>query len=142
MRVEVLGANERRRRWSFEDKARIVEETLAPDVSVCAVARRHGLAQGLLFTWRRQAREGRLGGPDPAPLFVPVATAPEPASSLPALAAPVSPTPDNGAPPPRRARRRRAGLIEIELGNGRRLRVDRDVDAEALRRVLDALDGR
>jgi hypothetical protein len=26
------------------------------------VARRHGLAESLLFTWRRQARQGRLGG--------------------------------------------------------------------------------
>jgi len=35
-----------------------------------------------------------------------------------------------------------AGLIVIELGNGRRIRVDRDFDAEALRRVLDVLDRR
>ena len=142
MRVEVLGAQERRRRWSFEDKARIVEETLAPNVSVCAVARRHGVAQGLLFTWRRQAREGQLGGPDPAPLFVPIAAAPESPPAVPALAAPARPTSDNTASPSRRARRRRTGVIEIELGDGRRLRVDRDVDAEALRRVLDALAGR
>lgn len=37
MRVEVLGAAERRRRWSFADKARIVEETLAPGASRTAV---------------------------------------------------------------------------------------------------------
>ena len=30
-------------------------------------------------------------------------------------------------------------VIEIELANGYRLRVDRDVDADALRRVLSAL---
>ena len=142
MRVEVLGAAERRRRWRFEDKSRIVAETLEPGVSVCAVARRHGIAQGLLFTWRRQAREGRLGGPDPAPLFVPVATAPEPMPSLPALATPPARTLDEPSSPPRRSGRRSTGVIEIELGGGRRLRVDRDVDAQALRRVLDALDGR
>jgi transposase len=39
-------------------------------------------------------------------------------------------------------RRRKSGIIEIELGGGRRVRVDRDVDAEALRRVLDALGSR
>ena len=39
-------------------------------------------------------------------------------------------------------RRRKIGVIEIELGGGRRVRVDRDVDAEALRRVLDALGSR
>jgi hypothetical protein len=36
---------------------------------------------------------------------------------------------------PRRRRRKKAGLIEIELEGGRRVRVDRDVDAAALERV-------
>jgi transposase len=49
MRVEVLGGLERWRRWSQDDKARIVEETLAPGAKVTEVARRalclamHGL---------------------------------------------------------------------------------------------------
>jgi transposase len=140
MRVEVLGGPERRRRWRFEDKARLVAQTFEPGVSVCTVARRHGIAPSLLFTWRRQAREGRLGGSEPAPLFVPVTTAPEPTPSVPA-GAPLAPPASETAPahPPRR---HRTGLIEIELGGGRRLRVDRDVDAQALRRVLDALGER
>ena len=62
MRVEVLRA-ERRRRWSFEEKLGIVEETMHPDVTVSAIARRHDLAPSVLFLWRRLAREGRLGGP-------------------------------------------------------------------------------
>jgi transposase len=33
-------------------------------------------------------------------------------------------------------------VIEIDLGSGRCVRVDGDVDAEALRRVLDVLDRR
>jgi len=56
MRVEVLGGLERRRRWSQDDKARIVEETLAPGTKVTEVARRNGVAASLVFTWRRQAR--------------------------------------------------------------------------------------
>jgi transposase len=137
MRVEVLGGPERRRRWRFEDKARLVAQTFEPGVSVCTVARRHGIAPSLLFTWRRQAREGRLGGSEPAPLFVPVAIAPELTPSVPAVA-PLAPSAREAAPdyPPRR---HRTGLIEIELAGGRRLRVDRDVDAQALRRVLSAL---
>ena len=141
MRVEVLGGPERRRRWRFEDKARLVAQTFEPGVSVCTVARRHGIAPGLLFTWRRQAREGRLGGSQSAPLFVPVATVPEPTLSVPALASPAAPPASEPAPAHPR-RQRRTGLIEIELGGGRRLRVDRDVDAQALRRVLDALGER
>ena len=136
MRVEVLAGAERRRRWSFEEKARIVEAFYEADVSVCAIARRHGIAQGLLFTWRRQAREGRLGGSDQAPVFVPVTTEPEPVPCVPAL-----PPPGAAGERPRRSRRR-AGVIEIDLGGGRHLKVDRDVDAEALRRVLSVLEGR
>jgi len=140
MRVEVRGGPERRRRWRFEDKARLVAQTFEPGVSVCTVARRHGIAPSLLFTWRRQAREGRLGGSEPAPLFVPVAIAPGPTPSVPAVA-PLAPSASEAAAahPPRR---HRTGLIEIELGGGRRLRVDRDVDAQALRRVLSALGER
>jgi transposase len=40
---------------------------------------------------------------------------------------------------PRRRQRKKAGLIEIELENGRLVRVDRDVDAAALERVLAVL---
>jgi len=54
MAGKVLGV-ERRRRWSRDEKARIVEETLAPGAVVSEIARRHGVAQSLLFTWRRLA---------------------------------------------------------------------------------------
>ena len=137
MRVEVLEGAERRRRWSFEDKVRIVEASYEAGVSVCSVARRHGIAQGLLFTWRRQAREGRLGGDEQAPVFVPVVITREPSPAVPVLRSDDL----DAAAQPRRARRK-TGIMEIDLGGGRRLKVDRDVDAAALRRVLDALEGR
>jgi transposase-like protein len=44
MRVEVLGGVERRRRWSRDDKMRIIEETLAPGAVVTEIARRPGIA--------------------------------------------------------------------------------------------------
>src|SRR3954453_2358088 len=133
MRVEVLGGPERRRR--VEEKPRLVAQTFEPGVSVCAVARRNSIAPGLLFTWRRQAREGRLGGSEPASPFVPVTIAPELTPSVPALAPAVAPLASEAAPDPP-PRRRRTGLIEIELGGGRRLTVDRDVDAAARARRL------
>ena len=74
MQVNVLGA-ERRRRWSYDEKVRLVEETLQAGETVCGVARRHGVAHSLLFTWRRQARQGRLGG-DSVPALVPVEITP------------------------------------------------------------------
>src|ERR1700704_4534544 len=54
-RIELITGIGRRRRWSREDKARIVVESLA-GVSVSEVARRHGLSPQQLFAWRREAR--------------------------------------------------------------------------------------
>jgi transposase len=125
MQIKILGA-ERRRRWSYDEKVRLVEETLQAGETVCGVARRHGLAQSLLFTWRRQARQGRLGG-EAVPALVPVEITPTPASTC-------APQPPSSPP----AQRARSGIIEIELG-GCRVWVDRDVDAEALQRVLELL---
>src|SRR5271163_2535723 len=71
-RFEVITGTGRRRRFSDEDKARFVEETLVPGVVVSEVARRHGLSPQQLFGWRRQARQPVVTGTDPAaPQFVP-----------------------------------------------------------------------
>lgn len=124
----MLGA-ERRRRWSYDEKVRLVEETLQRGETVCGVARRHGVAHSLLFTWRRQARQGRLGG-DATPALVPVEITP--------VAAPISSSalqPASSSP----AQRVGAGIIEIELGGGCRVRVDCDVDVETLQQVLELL---
>ena len=132
MRVEVLGGLERRRRWSQDDKARIVEETLAPGAKVTAVARRNGVAASLVFTWRRQARTSEQHVvPSFAPVQIAATEAGETSKLLPAgdsrgrsvVAAPI-------------------GLIEIDLGNRRRIRVDAHVDPEALARVLEVLERR
>ena len=60
-RLEVFTGAGRRRKWSDEDKARIVAEIVASGDSVCAVARRHGLSPQQLFGWRRQQRAARHG---------------------------------------------------------------------------------
>ena len=59
-RVEVITSVQRRRRWSTEEKVRIVEETYLPGNSVSLVARRHGIAGNQLFTWRRLMAQGAL----------------------------------------------------------------------------------
>ena len=56
-RLEVFTGAGRRRKWSDEDKARIVAEIIVSGDSVCSVARRHGLSPQQLFSWRRQLRE-------------------------------------------------------------------------------------
>ena len=132
MRVEVLSGIERRRRWSHNDKMRIVEETLLPGAKVTEVARRNGLAASVVFTWRRQARTVKKG-PCFAPLQIITAeTGEENAKLLPE---------DDGRG--RTVAAARMGLIEIDLGNRRRrIRVDAHVDPDALARVLDVLERR
>src|SRR5262245_25211172 len=56
-RIELITGTGRRRRWSADDKARIVVESLKPGANVSEVARRHGLSPQQLFGWRRQGRE-------------------------------------------------------------------------------------
>ena len=57
---QVITSVQRRRRWSAEEKARIVQETYAPGMSVSLVARQHGVAPNQVFTWRRLYAEGAL----------------------------------------------------------------------------------
>jgi len=67
-RLEVVTGVGGRRRWSPDDKARIVEETLAPGATVSEVARRHDIRPQQLFGWRR---EMRIEDPAPRVDFVP-----------------------------------------------------------------------
>src|SRR5205814_8820851 len=107
MRVEVLGGVERRRRWSRDDKMRIIEETLAPGAVVTEIARRHGIATSLVFTWRRRARLATVAsaGPRLVPVRVAAAAAERDLSIEVPAAIPV---------------RKRRCLIEIELREGNR----------------------
>ena len=57
-RIEVIIGTARRRRWSAEEKVRIVEETLGPGETISSVAWRNGVAPNLLYRWRRLMSEG------------------------------------------------------------------------------------
>src|ERR671916_946783 len=72
-RIEVITGVGRRRRWTDEDKAKIVAESLDPATTASVVARRYGLHVSQLFTWRQQLQRSTpsaaaIGGP----AFVPV----------------------------------------------------------------------
>jgi putative transposase len=61
--IEVVTVNqERRRRWSAEEKAALVRETYEPDMNVSLVARKHGVGASQLFNWRKLEREGGANG--------------------------------------------------------------------------------
>ena len=57
--IEVVTSVQRRRRWSVDEKVRLVEETEQPGMSVSSVARKYELAPSLLFRWKRLLAEGR-----------------------------------------------------------------------------------
>jgi len=56
----VSGKNRSRRRWSDEEKARVVRESLRPGKRVGEVARDYGISRWQLSTWRSAARRGEL----------------------------------------------------------------------------------
>ena len=92
-RVEVLTGPARRRRWSAEDKARIVAETLVPGACVSEVARRWQVSSRQVFGWRRAARRDMSTAPatTTGPIaagFVPVVCESAPATTVPQAAAP------------------------------------------------------
>ena len=66
-RIEVITGAGRRRRWSSDDKARIVVESLKPGANVSEVARRNGLSPQQLFPWRREAHALFNEGADTTP---------------------------------------------------------------------------
>jgi len=89
-RIELLTGPERRRRWSAEDKARIVQESLVPGARVADVARRWQLCPQQVFGWRREARAAMTKKPagSLAPTFVPIVAE---ATSAPARVTPAAP---------------------------------------------------
>jgi len=144
--IEVITRGERRRAWTPDQKREIVMESLRPELTPTEVARKHGIGTGLLYTWRQQVLGERMGLlTRTPPSFAQVETAPE---------QPRLPAPDPAAeplqvlvPPQTAAATARldglaGGLIEIVLPGGVSVRVDAQVDARALRRVLGALESR
>jgi len=129
---------ERRRRWSSAAKLAIVRETLAPGSVAQVVADRHGTGTGLIYTWRKQMLRAAMTG------FAAVEIKPEAPVALPSTGNIAPETPPMLPPPPPSPvstglSNPMAGVIEIELVSGVRLRLGPDVDGIALQRVLAAL---
>jgi transposase len=132
-RIEVITRSDRRRSWTPEQKREIVAESLGPGLTPTEVARKHAISSGQLYTWRQQVLGGQmtvLSRATPDFAQVEMTPAPQLPDELDAK---------NGEPV---TSPRPAGLIEIVLPSGVTLRVDVEVDAAALSRVLAALDQR
>lgn len=105
--IEIITSVERRRRWSREEKERLVAACLEPDAVLSEIARA-------------------------ASTLVPVIVS-EAASAAQPMPSEPSATSHS---------RRKRSDVTIELGRGRRVRVDSGIDTEALGRILDCVLGR
>jgi transposase len=121
-----------RQKHSIEEKRRIVEETHVKGVSVATVARRHEVNANQVFAWRQLYRRGLLNetnassGRSMLPVKVTTPT--------------VLPTKERERTDLKDATRSaRTGSLEIELPNGRCIRVHGHVDIKMLARVIDVL---
>jgi transposase len=132
-RVEVITGKRRRRRWTGEEKARIVAESFEEGVNISEVSRRNGVARGLLTVWRRQVAAAVAGK---APSFVPIQIGAESGCRTTSESAGISPAPLAIATPPAKA----GGVVVIEV-DGARIRVEPGVELVTLSTVLSALRG-
>jgi transposase len=111
--IEVITSVQRRRRWSAEEKERLVAASLQPGTGVPAVAREVGIHPSQLYGWRRQ-----------------LCTRPQPAANFAAVRIAAGPAP-SGMPAP--------GTIEIELANGSRVRITGPADASLVKAMITTL---
>ena len=113
----------RNQSWPEALKREIVAACAAPGVSVSKVAREYNVNANQVFRWRKLYSE-ELGSPAAAsgPSLIPVTITTEPAGAMGRLAMVVA--------------------VEIELGGKYRIRVNKDVEVETLRRVVDVLERR
>lgn len=107
----VIVRTERRRSWSTEEKLAILKETTQPGAIVAAIARRYDISTGQLYTWRKQLLHGAMAG------FVQI--------DLVGSEAPAKPM--------------EVGRIDIRRGGDFTVSIDRFVDREALKLVLDVV---
>jgi transposase len=83
-RVTLITGDERRRRWSDEDRARILSEIEAPGAVVAEVARRADICTSLVYKWRREARKSACASASGfAPVFIEASRAAQPAAGVP-----------------------------------------------------------
>jgi transposase-like protein len=148
-RIEIV--TERRPAYSAAFRSRVVEASLVPGARARDLALQHGIHVSLIYRWRRMARsQDKASGPskhlqragtsktmavNPPVAFIPMGVMGRYEGETPLTA-------DIAAPPrdvSRADRDNRSGMIEINMADGTRLRVDAAVDEQAFRRVWGVL---
>ena len=135
-RLEVITTGARRR-WTLDEKRRIVAESYRAPRIVSATARRHGLTPSQLFTWRLLESQGRLTAEVDELAFVPALVTSAPPTSPWTSGSEGLPAEPEAVSSPSGAAAR--GVMEIVLAAGCRVIVDKDVNGAALARVIAVL---
>ncbi len=138
---EIVARIERRRQWSPQEKAALMAEVEAEGGQVSVVARRYGISKSLLYNWRSAWKAAGLAAQAPSSVsagFIQLGVVAAASEHSPAIRMPAD------VPGPRGTgltMAERVGVIEIDLPDGVRVRVDGGVNEKALRRVLAAVKG-
>ena len=122
----------RRRRWTLEEKTRIVEESYLPGISASEVARRHDISRSQMYAWRYRYRLEQFSNP-PAPVFSALLPVDVAGDEMDRSTSSIS-TPTRGT-----------GLLPefvIELGAGRRMRFSRGADVTGILQLFRGLEGK
>ena len=121
-RIQVLSVSDTgcRRRWTDDEKVRIVEESRRDGVTLAEVARRHEISRSMLYDWRYRHKLGFLGCPAPFMRLVPMDGGPR-ADVVPPLSAP------------------QPLVMTIDLGERFRVTIPAGFDMEAAARLLNGL---
>lgn len=112
-RMEVVQTG-RRRRWSDEEKLRIVREASLPGARVRAVARCHAVLPSQIYDWRKKVFGSAVASCEPG--FAEVVISPD----------------DRASP--------WQGRMEVRCSNGRTITAGRDVDVAVMAQLVAALD--
>ena len=135
-RIEVITGQHRRRRWTAQEKARIVAESFEEGANISEVARRNGVVRGLLTVWRHKlAAAAGANARDFVPVRIVSEGSPATAGEPGCVAAAHTELREMASPSGQFR-----GAIEIEV-SGARIRVEPGVDAATLCTVLSVLRG-
>ena len=134
--MEILTGVERRRRWSDEERLRILHEASLPGSSVADVARRYDVSRSQIYQWRRAFRL-RQAGSD--------AAAPENGAPVDFLPVAISEAPQRGDNPEQAGLEKRASplvalSVVIGLRGGRSLRVPSSLSSSEITRLIAGIE--
>jgi transposase len=129
--MTIMTGEDRRRKWSHEERARILAAAFAPGAVVAKVARQFDVASSLIYTWRREAAGVAAGKPVGFSPAILIEQAPVPTPDSGVFLPPPSPSPPSPPVAPM--------AITVEFSAGVRVVIDATAPAALVTATLLAL---